>query len=269
MLGSTSITSGTLLDDGQLDTLAARKRDKRVVGLTDDEHVGETSREGVADGVLDVNDLEGTDVLLTTHDDTDATSVATASGHAEVADIEADKLLDPAGGKVDLDGIVNVDLRIRVTDSATVVGHKVGDTTASHGQLGHTAQLELSLLGGDTVHNKAALLVVEDAEVLAGLLQRDDIHEAGGVARIGANLAVDLHEALEGDVHDLLAGESVLKTVAQKEDEREALAQLVGTGSWAHGVSTTELVEHPVLRGCDALQMLLWATNHLFLCVTQ
>jgi len=263
MLGSTSVTSSTLLNDGQLHTLATRKRDKRVVGLAEDEHIGQTSGESVAHRVLDVDDLEGTDVLLTTDDDTDAASVTTTSGHAKVANLKADKLLDLASGKVDLDGVVHVDLRIRVADGATVVGHKVRNTTVSHGQLSHTAQLEFGLLRSDAVDDKAALLVVKDAEVLASLLQSDDIHEAGGVTRIGANLAVDLHETLQGDVHHLATSQSVLETVTQKEDERKALTQLVWASSGADSVCTTELVQHPVLRGCDTLKMLLWAADHL------
>jgi len=263
MLGSTSITSSTLLNDRELNTLTTRKRDERVVGLTENEHVGKTSAEGVTHRVLDVNDLEGTGVLLTTLDNTDTTSVTTASGHAEVANVETDKLLDLASGKVDLDGIVNVDLRIRVTDGTTVVGHEVGDTTVSHGKLGHTAQLELGLLGSDAVHDETALLIIEDTEVLAGLFQRDNIHEASGVARIGADSAVDLHKTLNGDVHNLTTSQSVLQTVADEEHKREALTELVGASGWANGVCTTHLIKHPVLGCCETLQMLLRTTNHL------
>ena len=265
MLGSTSVTSGTLLNDRQLHTLATRKRDKRVVGLAEHEHVRQTSGEGVAHRVLDVDNLEGTSVLLTVHDDTDTASVTTASGHAKVADLKVDVVLDLASGKVQLDGVVHIDLRIRVADGAAVVSHKVGDTTVGHGQLGHTAQLELGLLRSDAVDNKAALLVVKDAEVLASLLQSDDIHEASGVARVSANAAINLHETLQGDVHHLTAGQSVLKTVAQKDDERKALTQLVGASAGADRVCTTELIKHPVLGSCDALQMLLRTTNHLCL----
>ncbi len=54
------------------------------------------------------------------------------------------------------------------------------------------AKLIFGLLGLDSVDGETTLGVVDEAEVLASLLDTDDIHEAGWVGGIGANLAINL-----------------------------------------------------------------------------
>lgn len=75
----------------------------------------------------------------------------------------------------------------------------------------------LGLLLRDAVDGEAALVVVEQAEELARLLNRDDVHEASRVGRVGANLAVDLDETLGDDQSDLSSRQRILQAVA-KED---------------------------------------------------
>ena len=75
------------------------------------------------------------------------------------------------------------------------------------------AQLVLGLLGGDAVDGEAALGVVDEAEVLARLLDGDDVHEAGWVGGIGADFAVDLDQALHDNRLGLARVEGVLQAV--------------------------------------------------------
>lgn len=75
------------------------------------------------------------------------------------------------------------------------------------------AELVLGLLTSDAVDSETALGVVDEAEVLASLLDGDNIHEAGGVGRVGADLAIDLDEALHDNGLHLATVEGVLQTV--------------------------------------------------------
>ena len=75
------------------------------------------------------------------------------------------------------------------------------------------AQLELGLLGLDAVDGETALGIVDQAEVLAGLLEGDDVHEAGRVGGVGADLAINLDQALHHDGLNLATVESVLQTI--------------------------------------------------------
>jgi hypothetical protein len=51
------------------------------------------------------------------------------------------------------------------------------------------------------------------------------------------HLAIDLDEALHQDLLHLLAGKRVLETVTEDEHEGKALAELVGTGRRARGLT--------------------------------
>ena len=63
----------------------------------------------------------------------------------------------------------------------------------------HLPELVRRLLFRDAVHGEATLGIVDKAEVLARLLDRDDVHVAGWVGWVGAHFAVDFDEALHDD----------------------------------------------------------------------
>lgn len=75
------------------------------------------------------------------------------------------------------------------------------------------AQLVLGLLSLDTVDGETALGVVDKTEVLAGLLDGDDVHEASGEVGVSADLVVHLDQALHHDRLDLAGVEGVLEAI--------------------------------------------------------
>lgn len=119
------------------------------------------------------------------------------------------------------------------------------------------SELVFGLLGLDAVDGEAALGVVDKAEVLASLLDADDIHEAGWVCGIGADLAIDLDQALHDNGLGLAGVERILQAVADEDDERHALADLVRTWGWLRSVGTGQFVQKPVRGGAKALLVLL------------
>ena len=122
-----------------------------------------------------MDDIETTNVLLTVHNNTSTTHVTATSDHDDVAGIELDVVDNFVLLKVELDGVVDLDQRIGVTDGATVVGNDMGDTLVADGDLADLEELVGRLLRGDEVDGEAALDVVEETEVLARLLDRDNI----------------------------------------------------------------------------------------------
>jgi len=119
------------------------------------------------------------------------------------------------------------------------------------------AELVLGLFIRNTVDSEATLGVVDQAEVLASLLNGDDVHEAGRVGDIGADLAVDLDKALHHDGLGLAVVERILEAVADEDDQRHAVAQLVRTSRRARGIGARQLVEKPVRGRAKAFLVLL------------
>lgn len=75
----------------------------------------------------------------------------------------------------------------------------------------------------DTVHGEAALGIVDQTEVLAGLVNGDDIHEASRVGGISANFAIDLDQALHENGSGLAAIEGILQAVSDEDNQRQAV----------------------------------------------
>lgn len=152
---------------------------------------------------------------------------------------------------------------MRIPDSSAVVRHDVRNLVRADGLVDDLAQLEASLLLVDGVGHVLALDVPEHSEVLASSLDRDDVHEAERVLAVSADLAVDLDETflVLADLDHLLVGEGVLQTLSQQNGDRNALSQLVRSGSWSVSISSRELVKHPVGGGGHALHVFLRSSS--------
>jgi hypothetical protein len=169
--------------NGELDTLALGEGDDSLVALTDNEDVGETGGELGVGNVADGDDVVAAEVTLTVNDGTDTALVTTTGEHDEVALLELDVVDDLVLDEVELDNVVNLDDGVGVTDGATVVGDDEGDTLSTELDLADLEELVGSLLLGDAVDGEATLDIVEETEVLAGLLDGDNVYE--GVAAKG------------------------------------------------------------------------------------
>jgi len=200
----------TLLRDSELGSLALRQRDPGLDALTDDEDVRDASGESPLQRVLDVHNIESTNVLLSVHDDTSTTHVTPASDHDNVAGIELDEIGDLALDEIELDGVVDLDEGVGVTDGAAVMGDDVGDTSSTDSNTADLEELVGGLLGGDAVDGETTLDIVKETEVLAGLLDGDDILEASGVGGVGADLSIDFDQALLDDGSNFTASQCVL-----------------------------------------------------------
>lgn len=113
LLGTSAVT---LLSNGELDTLTLGQGDPWL-GVTDDENVVLAGGEAVVYRVLDVDDVEASVVALAVGDDTNTAHVTTTSGHGDDTGVELEEVGDLTGGKVDLDGVVDLDGWVRVADT--------------------------------------------------------------------------------------------------------------------------------------------------------
>ena len=123
-----------------------------------------------------MDNIKASNVLLAVHNDTSTTHVTTTSDHDNVASVELDEVGDLAGLELELDGVVDLDEGVGVADGAAVVGDDVWDTLGANTGLADLKELVGSLLRGDAVDGEAALNVVEETEMLARLLDGNNIY---------------------------------------------------------------------------------------------
>jgi len=252
----------TLLGNGELDTLALWQRNPWSVG-SDNENVALTCGEGVIDGILNVDNVETSVVAFTVSDDTNTTHVVTTGDHGNGTSVELDVVGDFASGQVNLDGVVDLDERVRVTNSPCIMRNQEWHSTATQLHTLDACQLVFSLLSCDAVDSEATLGVVDKAEVLAGLVDCNNVHESGRVCDVGSDLAVDLDKALHHDGPGLAMVESILQAVTDEDDQWQAVPSLVRAGRGLGRVGTRKLVEEPVRRRTKAVLMLLRTTTHV------
>ena len=164
-----------------------------------------------------MDNVEATNVPLLADDLANTALVTTTGNHDERASVELDEVEELVVLNVESDSVVDLDERVGVADGAGVVGNDLGDTTGTELNLLNLEELVGGLLGGDAVDDESALDIVEDTEVLARLLDRDNVLETGGVGGVGSDLVVNLDQTLGGDRVDLTAVEGVLQPVSEED----------------------------------------------------
>jgi len=168
-------------------------------------------------------------VPLPVHDNTRPSHVSSSGNHNNVTNVELDVVDNLVVDQVELDGVVGLDDGVRVSDSSSVVGDEVGDTLLSELVSLDLQELEGGLLLGDSVDGESSLDIVQETEVLAGPLDRDDVHEPGRVGLVGPDLSVNLDGPLGHDGGNLTSGQSVLETVSEEDGEGKRFTELVRT----------------------------------------
>jgi len=143
-----------------------------------------------------MHNIETSNMSLLVSNNPSSAHVTPTGDHDNVTSVEFDKVDDFVLFNVELDSVVYFNQRIRVADGSPIVCDDVWDSASTNGDFADLQQLVGGFLGGDPVNGETALDVVEEAEVFARFLDRDDIHETGGVCGICANLAVNFDESL-------------------------------------------------------------------------
>ena len=87
-------------------------------------------------------------------------------------------------------------------------------------------------------------------------------HESSWIGLVCSDFSINLDETLVNDLLDLIIGEGVLQPVTEEDHEGQTLAELVGSSAGMRSEHSPQLVQHPVLRRMEALQMFP-GTTHL------
>jgi len=180
-----------------LDSLLERKRNEGLVFLPDDKDVANTGGEVLSGGIFDVNDFKTSRMFLSRGDNTHTTQVATTGNHDEIANLKLDKRLDLAGLKVELHGVVDFDVWMRIADRSTIMEGNVGDSLGSELAPTDLAQLELGFLRADLLKCESSFGIEKQTESsIVDFFDVDDIHESSGECAIGPHFIIHLDQSL-------------------------------------------------------------------------
>mmetsp|Transcript_39734 Transcript_39734/g.95586 ORF Transcript_39734/g.95586 Transcript_39734/m.95586 type:complete len:241 (-) Transcript_39734:64-786(-) len=233
-----------------------------MIASPDHKHIGLPRREGVALPVLDGHNGKATIMLLKVDELSHTSGVVTLGDHDERSHLELVDLRHLARGNVNLNSVVDLDVGVGITQSASVVGDGDRNLLGSHVNLLDTTQLERGLFLVHAMKHKSSLGVEQQTEAIAALLELHDVHESRGVVVVGTDLAVNLDATLHADLLAFLAGECVLETLAKNDGDGEALTLLVGACGGLGGPDSGHLGHVPVLGRIQALEVLLRSARH-------
>lgn len=213
----------------------------------------------MASAVLDVGNVVRTGVGLNVLEDADTADIVSTGDEDSGSVVEFEDTINFVGDEIELNRVVFVDVGVGVADRSTVVGHDVWDLVLADALLQNLAELESGFLLADLDCLEAALHVVEDAEVLAGLVDGHDVKEAERETMVSPDSVVNLYVVVlvSADLHRFLSVEGVLQPLTEESGQGEALAELVGTSRRTGSIDTGALVKEPMFGGEHALKMLL------------
>jgi hypothetical protein len=204
----------------------------------------------VSGGVFDVDDIERTWVSFSRLDGTNSTDILAADDLAHVTGVEFDPVGDFVGGEVELDGIADFAVWVWVSDGSSVVCNEEWHVVFLDKDFLHSAEFVRSFLGGDSVHDESAFGVVNQSEVLVGLLNRNNVHETGWVFHVGSDFLVDLDHSSHQDFLALVSSKGVVESVSDEDGQRKAFSEFVWTGVWSDAENAAGFWEHPVVWCC-------------------
>ena len=249
------------LNDGLLDTTSLGESDLRGGSRSNNKGVTQSSGESVSLAILDGDNVERSIVLLNVHDGSDTSTVMSSSDHDHGSQVELEDIRHLSGGNINLDGIVNLDIGVGVSDGASIVSDGNRDLSGRDVDLVDTAELVLSFSLLKTVENESSLNIKQKSESVVGLFQFNNIHESGRVVLIRSDLAVNLDASFHTDLLALLSGQGVLKTLSKDDSDWQTVSELVGTLRRSGSPDTSHLGEVPVGRRMEALQVLLGSAS--------
>jgi len=208
----------TFFGDADLDALLSWEGYQSLLAPSDDEYVAQSGGEGGSGGVLNVDDVEGTRMLVSGGDDPDSAQVVSSGDHAQVSGVELHVVGDGATFDVQDHGVVHVDVGVGVTDRSGIVGYQKWNTLLSHADFGDSAEFVSSFFWGDSVNSESAFDVVDQTEIFVRFLNGDNVHESSWVVHVRSDFTVNGYQTLHEDLLDFVSCECVVKSVSEEDD---------------------------------------------------
>jgi len=129
---SAGFSLGSLLQDGLLDTTSLRKGNLGMVSRSYNENVSNTGTETISLHILDGGDVEGTIVFLDVDKLSNTPSVMSLGDHNHGSNSELKDISHLSGGNINLNGILGLDIRVGVTNGASIVSDGYRYLVGSH-----------------------------------------------------------------------------------------------------------------------------------------
>lgn len=129
----------------------------------------------MSERISDVDDVEGSRMSFSRGDDPYSTQVTASSDEAEVSSFKLDEVNDLSLCEVVSNGVIDFDERIWVSNGSSIMGDDERNPLWSKRHPPDSEKLVCCLILRDLVENESSFDVIEDSEVVVGLVNGHDI----------------------------------------------------------------------------------------------
>ena len=185
----------SLFKDAESQTFSFWEGDQGFL-FSDDEDVAFSGGKGLSIGILDMNDIERSEMSFDVLDLSDSTDVVSSSDVAEFSRSVLDPAFDLVLLEVVLDGVSFSDFRMREPDSSGVVGDDVGDFVGTNSSGFDFEEFEVGFCVFDLDDDEPAFNVVEQSIVFTSFGHVQNVHHTNWVLSISPDFIIDFESAL-------------------------------------------------------------------------
>ena len=143
-------------------------------------------------GILDVDDIVASQMVLDVDDLSDSADVVTSSDVGKMSGLVFVPFNNGVLFKIEFHGISLVDFRVGETDGSGVVGNDIGNFVGSNSLGFDLEKFEFGFSFFDLGEGESSLDVVEKTIALVGLGDGDDVHNTDGELDVPSELIINL-----------------------------------------------------------------------------
>ena len=179
----------SFFEDAQHDTVSFWEGDEGFL-ISDDEDVSFSGSEGFSIGVLDVDDIEGSQMSFDVLDLSDSTDIVSTGDVAEFSRGVGDPAFDLVLLEVVFDGVTFSDFGVGESDGSGIVGNDVGDFVGSDGSGFDFTELVVGFGIFNFDDHVSALDVIEKSIVFSGFGDMEYIHNTNWELSISSDFII-------------------------------------------------------------------------------
>lgn len=143
-------------------------------------------------GILDVDDIVASQMVLDVEDLSDSADVVTSSDVGKMSWLVFVPFNNCVLFKIEFHGVSFVDFRVGETDGSGVVGNDIGNFVGSNSLGFDLEKFEFGFSFFDLGEGESALNVVKKTIALVGLGDGDDVHDTDGELDVPSELIINL-----------------------------------------------------------------------------
>jgi hypothetical protein len=192
---SFTFSLGLFFHNVKIKTFTGWKGNFRLL-VTNDENVILSGGKGFSIGVLQVDNIEATQMSFDVEDGSDSTDVVSTGDIGQMSWFVRNPADNLVLFQIILDGISFVDIWMWESDGSGIVSNNVWDFVWTNGFGDNFAELEVGFSTLDTNQGESTLFVIQKSIVLSSLDDAENVHNSNWEFSVSSNLVIDFESCL-------------------------------------------------------------------------